>query len=116
MCILSSFVFAAVSAVSYDGTAVSPSGAVELTLNDEGAITSLVATPDSSGGTVVINGDDMCFAAGAMCKLATPGTLVFSNAVSAAGALSVGVDDPDAEISYSGEILPGAGYVYKRRQ
>ena len=111
MCILSSLVFAAVSVASYDGTAVSPAGVVELTLNDEGAITSLVATPDSSGGTVVINGDDMCFAAGAMCKLATPGTLVFSNAVSAAGALSVGEDDPDAEISYSGEILPGAGYV-----
>ena len=53
----------------------------------------------------------MRFAVGALCKLATPGTLVFSNEVSAAGALAVGEDDADAELSYDGELLPASGYV-----
>ena len=110
MGILPSCVFAAVSAVSYDGTAASVAGAVDLTLNDGGAATSLVASP-ADGGTVVVEGAGLAFAADAECRLATPGTLVFSNEVSAAGALAVGEDDADAEISYSGEIVSSAGYT-----
>ena len=92
-------------AVSWDGSGnTAQSAPIAVVSDDTGAIVSLTASP-ADGGTIFIAGEPMNFADGATISLATAGTLVFSNDVSSAGTLNVGEDDPDAEISYSGDIV-----------
>ena len=92
-------------AVTWDGSGnTAESSPIAVVSDDTGAIVSLTASP-AEGGTIFIDGEPMNFADGATISLATPGSLVFSNDVTSAGTLKVGEDDPDAEISYSGDIV-----------
>ena len=74
------------------------SGALAFTYDGEGRVKTVVATPEA-GESIVLNGDDMSFAANAKVSIAARGELVFDVGASAVDDLTVDASAPGRQFS-----------------
>ena len=78
--------------------------AVQFAYDGEGNVSSITVTP-VDGGDVVLSGEAMPLASGAVIKLSAPGRFIVENALNGSGSFTITNSIPDHVIEYDGARL-----------